>query len=99
MKADTNQLDSLIEWGTNSENVRAMLMTGSRAEPGSVIDNLSDFDIELYVRDLIPFRNDDWFQFLGKAMIRWPLEPAHTFSDQWLTRLVLFSNGSRSCKS
>ena len=95
MKPGNDQFTEIIEWGKNSENVRAMIMTGSRAQTGSNTDSLSDYDIELYVRELSPFMNDDWMQFLGEVMIRWPLEPGHTFSDHWLTRLVLFSNGNR----
>ena len=95
MKPEVDQFTELIDWGKDSENVRAMLMTGSRAEPNSFTDSLSDYDIELYVKDTAPFLKDDWMEFLGNIMIRWPLEPASTFSEHWITRLVIFTNGSR----
>lgn len=51
--------------------------------------------MELYADDLSPFQNDNWLEFLGEIGIRWPLKPGHTFSDQWLTRLVMFRCGTR----
>lgn len=53
-----------------------MLLTGSRSDPHAVTDLFSDYDIELYVNDPVPFsRNDSWLDAIGQVMIRWPLVP------------------------
>lgn len=76
--------------------VRALVLTSSRVIPGSAIDFLSDYDIELYVTDLTPFQaGDDWVSFLGPIMVRWPYKPRTTFHPDWLTRLFLFKDGVR----
>jgi aminoglycoside 6-adenylyltransferase len=60
------------------------------------MDFLSDYDIELYVADLEPFRKDDgWLNGLGPIMVRWPYKPRATDKEGWITRLVLFSDGVR----
>lgn len=70
--------------------------TSSRVVPGSSVDLLSDYDIELYVSDLVPFElSDEWLGFLGKIMVRWPFKPRSTMKPDWNTRLVLFENKIR----
>ena len=63
--------------------------------PGSAIDFLSDYDIELYVSNLAFAANDDWLTFMGPIMVRWPYQPRATVREGWITRLVLFQDGVR----
>ena len=57
---------------------------------------LSDYDIEVYVRDTGPIvANDDWLRDFGPIMVRWPLTPRPTASQDWVTQLVLFEDGLR----
>jgi len=72
-----------------------MILRGSRSNPNSYTDDLSDYDIELYVKNIPQFLNDDWLNFFGNAMIKWPLKPMPTFNKHWITRLVLFENKVR----
>lgn len=89
-------LGTLQTWAESNENIRGMVLTSSRVIPGSTIDFLSDYDIELYVSDLTPFAdNDDWLAFLGTIMVRWPYLPRSTMNPDWITRLVLFQDGVR----
>ena len=49
----------VLAWAHANDNVRAAILTSSRVSPFATPDALSDYDIELYVRDLAPFMNDD----------------------------------------
>jgi aminoglycoside 6-adenylyltransferase len=56
-------IQQLIQWATNRETVRAMLLTSSFANPHAVVDRLSDYDVILVVRDVHPFFTDrSWLQ-------------------------------------
>jgi len=61
------------------------------------VDDLSDYDIELYVTDLTPFKQDDlWLADFGPILVRWPFKPrSTTFDKQFITRLVLFKDRVR----
>ncbi|MCK9524768.1 MAG: aminoglycoside 6-adenylyltransferase [Limnochordia bacterium] len=96
MRDEATVLETLQAWAEKDECIRGMVLTSSRVIPGSTIDFLSDYDIELYVSDLTPFAaNDDWLAFLGSIMVRWPYKPRSTMEPDWITRLVLFRDGVR----
>jgi aminoglycoside 6-adenylyltransferase len=93
------QQDSVIEnlqkWGEEQDSVITMILTGSRANPNTVTDIFSDYDVQLFVKDVAPYMVDDWLSYFGNIMIKWPLKPMPTFSEDWITRLVLFENKVR----
>ena len=96
MRTDEEVLSQFGEWAKNNELVRAAVLTSSRVDPSREIDFLSDYDIELYVSDLTPFKRDDaWLSDFGPIMVRWPLKPRSTFQEGWITRLILFKDGVR----
>jgi aminoglycoside 6-adenylyltransferase len=85
----------LIQLADEDENIRAVIMTGSRTDPDAVVDALSDYDIELYVIDQSRFSNDKWLKAVGPVLIKWPIYPEPTFRKDGITRLVLFETGTR----
>lgn len=95
MQRETDTINKLLNWAKGNDAVRAVALTGSRANPDSNIDIFSDYDIGLLVKDIEPFMNDKWLSFFGEVMICWPLKPGSTFNKNWITRLVLFTNGVR----
>ena len=88
-------IKNLTDWAAENNQVRAMILTSSRAKPGRQTDLFSDYDIELYVNDIRQFKNDNWLNDFGDVMIRWPLKPMATFDKAWITRLFLFENDVR----
>ncbi|MBS7528495.1 aminoglycoside 6-adenylyltransferase [Fusibacter paucivorans] len=85
-----------IDWAERIDNIRMVVLTSTMADAKAQTDFLSDYDVELYVHSLVPFlKNDKWFEALGDVMVRWPLNPASTFDKAWVTRLVLFEDGTR----
>jgi aminoglycoside 6-adenylyltransferase len=61
-------IDTLTAWAQNSENVRALVMTGSGATHET--HALSDRDIEIYATDPAPLLADDsWWDQLGEVLV------------------------------
>lgn len=95
MRNEPSVLSQLVTWA-EQDNIRAMILTSSRADPNRTPDILSDYDVEVYVKDTTPFTQDDtWLAYFGDVMVRWPLQPQTTFSKDWITQLVLFEDGVR----
>ena len=96
MRTEQEVLTQFDKWARGNDQVRAAVLTSSRASPERETDFLSDYDIELYVADLESFRRDDqWLSAFGPIMVRWPFRPRSTGSDGSITRLVLFKDGVR----
>jgi len=96
MRSEPEVLDQLERWAEARADVRAVILTGSRADSRREPDALSDYDVEVFVRDIEPFiRDDAWACDFGEIMVRWPSSPQVTFSDRWVTQLVLYEDGIR----
>jgi len=75
-------VDTLIQWADHQPDVRAMLLTSSRAIPNAPADVFSDYDVILAVRDVQPFYEDRaWLEAFGSVLVvyRDPLEPYYGF--------------------
>ncbi len=71
-------LARLTQWAATQPQVRAMVMTSSRAVPGAPVDAFTDYDVVLAVRDVRPFFDDRaWLEHFGRVLVlyRDPLEP------------------------
>lgn len=96
MRTEGEVLAQLRGWAEGNSLVRAVVLTSSRAVPGRETDFLSDYDVELYVKDLEPFARDDrWLDAFGSILVRWPYRPRATCGEGGITRLVLFGDGVR----
>jgi aminoglycoside 6-adenylyltransferase len=96
LRTEEEVLTEFNNWARGNDLVRAAVLTSSRANPERETDFLSDYDVELYVADLEPFRNDDrWLSAFGPILVRWPFRPRSTGKNGWITRLVLFKDGVR----
>ena len=70
--SQTEVLDRLVAWGGSSEDVRAIVLTSTRARHDASADELSDYDVILAVRDPSTFlANDDWTSAYGRALASW----------------------------
>jgi aminoglycoside 6-adenylyltransferase len=87
-------IEKLTSWAKTRSDIRAVILTSSRANPNAVIDAFSDYDVILVVTELSAFvPNDDWLHELG--------DPLTIFRDKTRTlhgldkcsRLVLYMDG------
>lgn len=96
MRPEHQVLAQLRDWADGTDGVRAIVLTSSRADPKRTPDPLSDYDVQVYVRDTRPFiASDAWLEPFGSIMVRWPTRPRPTADDDWVTQLVLFDDGVR----
>lgn len=72
MNTTRNMAKEVTEWAQKETNVRAVILTSTRANPHATVDALSDYDIELYVEDLEPFLDDTWPEQFGTVLVREP---------------------------
>jgi len=66
-----NMANEVVEWARKDENIRVVILTSTRANPNASVDALSDYDIELAVRNREQFSNpDEWMSTFGQIMVR-----------------------------
>lgn len=83
-------LQKIISWAQKDNSVRMLIQTGSHARNDSSADDLSDFDIEVFVDDLDKFSNTDiWMKEIDEVWMCLPL--TNSVGDP--TRLVIFKDG------
>ncbi len=70
MRSEKNIVDLLLSTAKDDQRIRAVVLSGSRADPGIPKDPFQDFDIVYLVTDPAPFsRNFDWIKRFGELMI------------------------------
>jgi len=70
MRNEEEIIALILHIAKNDERVRAVLLNGSRANPGVKKDRFRDFDIVYIVTDIKTFLNDhDWINIFGERLI------------------------------
>lgn len=70
-------ITAVIRWTESNDNVRAALLTSTRARPGVTLDRWSDYDVLLIVREIDPLLADkSWIDAFGDVVVAYwdPLE-------------------------
>ncbi len=63
-------LQALMAWAAQRDDLRAMIMTSTRAAPQAKVDRFSDYDIILFVKDIHPFHMDrNWLAAFGDVLV------------------------------
>lgn len=92
-------LDRVLDVARADPRVRAVVLSGSRADPAATTDAWSDVDVVLVVRDVAPFRADPaWLDAFGeRAILQRPdaMVGAPPRADGGEAYLMLFVDGSR----
>jgi aminoglycoside 6-adenylyltransferase len=85
-------LARVVAWASSEELIRAAVLTSTRAVSGAPRDLLSDYDVELFVADVEPFRGFAWVGYFAEPLLR--------VGDSWteagvetLSRMVLYRDG------
>ena len=70
MRSEQEILQLILLFASRDENIRAVILNGSRANPNAKRDLFQDFDAACLVRDIRPYlRNWDIVHFFGDPMI------------------------------
>lgn len=83
-------LARIVGWAGREDNIRAVTLTGSAARGPEALDDLSDLDVELYVKDPARLLDDDsWYSQFGQVLA----VEALSNQDWHPTRLVYLVDG------
>lgn len=86
----------LISWAARQDAVRAMLLTSTRAVPNATVDDLSDHDVILVVRDVAPFvQNRSWIEVFGEVLVAYwdPVDAGMDFNRDHCGNVVRYADG------
>jgi aminoglycoside 6-adenylyltransferase len=93
-KSQAEYLHQFTTWAQQQDNVRAMLMTSTRAITNGPVDALSDYDLILIASNVYPFyESRDWLAAFGRvlALYRDPITPDGAFET--VGYVVQFEDG------
>jgi aminoglycoside 6-adenylyltransferase len=87
-------IDRLIDWANKKEDIRALILTSSRTNPDSPIDEFSDYDVIVVATDIQPYFNDEsWLEDFGKVLVVYR-DPVQTeFGFKRFIRVVQYEDG------
>jgi len=99
MRSEQEMFELILKFAENDENIRAVVMNGSRANPNAPKDLFQDFDIACLVNDVAPYiRNDNIPGYFGEVLI---LQEPENMQDPpaenngHYTYLMQFKDGNR----
>jgi aminoglycoside 6-adenylyltransferase len=98
MRSEQELISQILELANTNDLIRAVLLTGSRADPKIVKDSFQDFDVTYIVTQLEPFLKDKhWIDVFGERLImQVPEEMTIGEKDKHAFHyLMLFKDGNR----
>ena len=97
MRSEAEMMEIILETAKADERVRAVVMNGSRVNPGAKSDIFADFDIVYLVTELESFKSDPtWIDRFGERMVmQLPDEFGDGPQPARYTYLLQFVDGNR----
>src|ERR1051325_173412 len=89
-------LRSVVEWAEQRESIHAVLLTSTRAVPNAPMDDLSDYDLILFVEDVHPFHEEqDWLEYFGEVLVAYwdPIYPDPDYGLDKFGNVTQYSDG------
>jgi len=91
----TAVVDRLVRWANADDDVRALMLTSSRASPSAAVDTLSDYDVVVVLRDIASATADEsWLREYGTPLVQFR-DRAELHGIATATRLVLYEDGTK----
>lgn len=96
---EKTMLDLILQVAKSDENIRAVVMNGSRASPGATKDALQDFDVVFIVNHVFPLvLHRQWLNAFGELLIMQTpdeMDGVWPGSNDRFTFLMQFKDGNR----
>jgi aminoglycoside 6-adenylyltransferase len=89
-------ISKLIRWAEQRDAIRAMLLTSTRAVPNAPMDEYSDYDVVLIVKDIHPFYEDrSWLEDFGDVLVAYwdPIYLDADYSIEKVANVVQYADG------
>jgi aminoglycoside 6-adenylyltransferase len=84
--SEEETLNRIIQWGESRPEVRALLLTSTRAVPDAKVDRLSDYDVIVAVSDepgIAPFHESrQWLEAFGHVLVLYRDPILHWFGPE-----------------
>lgn len=94
MRDLNKELQRIMEFATNDDNIRALVLQGSFVNDNVQTDDFSDLDPLFYVKDTSLFvDSDEWKQYFGKPISGFADEGEAHDGLKWYTRLTIYEDG------
>ncbi|OGO30233.1 MAG: aminoglycoside adenylyltransferase [Chloroflexi bacterium RBG_16_54_18] len=99
MRSESEVLDLIVNTARDDDRIRAVILNGSRANPGSPRDIFQDFDIVYIVTDVGSFTADaHWIERFGEMMVLQMPDDMHEpppDKNAGFAYLMQFTDGNR----
>jgi len=99
MRSEQEMLELIVGTARDDEQIRAVIMNGSRANPNAPRDSFQDFDIVYIVTEVSSFKRDsNWIKRFGEMMIlQMPddMRNPPPSDDDRFAYLMQFTDGNR----
>jgi len=98
MRDEQEMMNLILDVAGADERIRAVLLSGSRANPAVPKDAYQDYDITFFVADIVPFYNNpEWVEaHFGKPLImQMPETMRNPAGDGSFSYLMIFPDGNR----
>ena len=82
-------LAQIVAWADRQPDIRALVMTGSRARDDGSVDDASDYDVEVFTSDRAKYETDEWMAEIGDVWVYLPT--TRDDDDRYMMRLVVFA--------
>jgi aminoglycoside 6-adenylyltransferase len=86
----------IVAWVERRPDVRAALLTSTRAVPGASVDALSDYDLVLVADSIEPFAADrSWVNDFGELLVVYwdPVHPAPGYEIDQIGNVIQYASG------
>jgi len=92
LRSEKEILDAVVNWASEEKDVRAVIITSSRANPNALRDIFTDYDIEFAVTDIGKYlSHDSWLYNFGEP-IEIIKEDEQAFNGEFAMRMVIYAD-------
>lgn len=98
MRSEREMYDLILGYAEQDENIRGVVLNGSRADPGRAPDRFRDFDIVYLARDVTPYKEGDISPAFGEILVMQRTDESELYHEHYphmACYLMQFTDGNR----
>jgi len=98
MRSEREMYELILRFAEEDENIRAVILNGSRANPEASLDRLRDYDIVYLVTDVAPYKQGDISGAFGELLVMERTDESELYNEHLpdcAVYLMQFADGNR----
>lgn len=98
MRTEKEMYGIILDYAYRNDDIRAVIMNGSRANPNRVADPFNDFDIVYLVKDVSKYKDKPFYRDFGELLVYERTDISKLFDEnypEFVRYLMQFSDGNR----